>query len=232
MNKVKAYLSKHWFWLAVNLAVAMPLLLLGWDWIFDNLSVNPVDDFTDRTGKAAIVILMLSLACTPANTVFGFRRGLTVRKALGLWAFAYAALHLLVFIGLDYGFSWDLIFQDALLGKQFIIAGFIALLILTPLAITSTRGWMRRLGKNWKRLHQLVYAAGVLAVIHFLLLVKADRTEPLIYAAILSVLLLLRVPWIRKSIVAWRKQLTSNRPSNREQALRTQPATVRVEGQR
>ncbi len=175
---------------------------------------------------------MLSLACTPANTVFGFRRGLTVRKALGLWAFAYAALHLLVFIGLDYGFSWDLIFQDALLGKQFIIAGFIALLILTPLAITSTRGWMRRLGKNWKRLHQLVYAAGVLAVIHFLLLVKADRTEPLIYATILSVLLILRVPWIRKSIVTWRKQLTSSRSSNREQTLRTQPATVRVEGQR
>lgn len=232
MDKVKVYLSKNWFWLAVNLAVAMPLLLLGWDFVFDNLSVNPIDDFTDRTGKAAIVVLMLSLACTPANTVFGFRRGLTVRKALGLWAFAYAALHLFVFIGLDYGFSWDLIFQDALLGKQFIIAGFIALLILTPLAITSTRGWMRRLGKNWKRLHQLVYVAGVLAVLHFLLLVKADRTEPLIYATILSVLLLLRVPWIRKSIVTWRKQLTSNRSSNREQTLRTQPATVRAEGQR
>ena len=101
-----------------------------------------------------------------------------------------------------------------------------------PLAITSTRGWMRRLGKNWKRLHQLVYAAGVLAVIHFLLLVKADRTEPLIYATILGILLILRVPWIRKSIVTWRKQLTSSRSSKQQQTLQTQPATVRVEGQR
>ena len=228
MDNLKTYLSKNWFWLAVNIAVAMPLLLLGWDALFDNLSVNPIDDFTDRTGKAAIVILLLSLACTPANTVFGFRRALTVRKSLGLWAFAYATLHLLVFIGLDYGFSWELIFQDALLGKQFIIAGFIALLILLPLAITSTRYWMRRLGKNWKRLHQLVYVAGVLAVVHFLLLVKADRTEPLIYATVLAVLLLLRVPQVRKSIVKWRKELTSKRSSKGQQAIHAQPATVRV----
>lgn len=228
MTKFRAYVSKHWFWLAVNFAVAMPLLLLGWDFVFDNLSVNPIDDFTDRTGKAAIVILLLSLACTPANTVFGFRRGLTVRKALGLWAFTYAALHLLVFIGLDYGFSWELIFQDALLGKQFIIAGFTALLILVPLAITSTRYWMRRLGKNWKRLHQLVYGAGVLAVIHFLLLVKADRTEPLIYATVLAILLVLRVPPVRKFIVNWRKQLTSKRSSDQQQLLHTQPVAVRV----
>jgi sulfoxide reductase heme-binding subunit YedZ len=228
MTSFKAYLSKNWFWLAVNLAVAMPLLMLGWDAVFDNLSVNPIDDFTDRTGKAAIVILLLSLTCTPANTVFGFRRGLTVRKALGLWAFTYAALHLLVFIGLDYGFSWDLIFQDALLGKQFIIAGFAALLILIPLAITSTRYWMRRLGKNWKRLHQLVYGAGVLAVIHFLLLVKADRTEPLILATVLAILLVLRVPRVRKFIVNWRKQLTSKRLLNQQQPLHTQPVAVRV----
>jgi sulfoxide reductase heme-binding subunit YedZ len=228
VTSFKAYLSKNWFWLAVNLAVAMPLLMLGWDAVFDNLSVNPIDDFTDRTGKAAIVILLLSLTCTPANTVFGFRRGLTVRKALGLWAFTYAALHLLVFIGLDYGFSWDLIFQDALLGKQFIIAGFAALLILIPLAITSTRYWMRRLGKNWKRLHQLVYGAGVLAVIHFLLLVKADRTEPLIFATVLAILLVLRVPRVRKFIVNWRKQLTSKRLLNQQQPLHTQPVAVRV----
>jgi sulfoxide reductase heme-binding subunit YedZ len=228
MSTSKRYLSKNWFWLAANIAAAMPLFLLGWDAVFGNLSVNPIDDFTDRTGKAAIVILLFSLACTPANTVFGFRRGMTVRKSLGLWAFAYATLHLLVFIGLDYGFSWELIFQDALLGKQFIIAGFIALLILVPLAITSTRYWMRRLGKNWKRLHQLVYAAGVLAVVHFLLLVKADRTEPLIYATVLAVLLLLRVPQVRKSIVKWRKELTSKRSSKGQQAIHAQPATVRV----
>ena len=121
MNSVRQYLSKNWFWVAVNLAAFLPLALLAWDYAIDNLSVNPIDDFTDRTGKAAIILLLASLACTPVNTVFGFRKALTVRKSLGLWAFAYAALHLMVYIGLDYALDWNLIVQDALLEKRFII---------------------------------------------------------------------------------------------------------------
>jgi sulfoxide reductase heme-binding subunit YedZ len=224
MNNIQAYLKKHWFWILVNLAAALPLLLLAFDYAIDNLSVNPIDDFTDRTGKAAIILLMVSLACTPANTVFGFRKALTVRKSLGLWAFTYAAMHLMVYIGLDYALDWKLIVQDALLEKRFIIIGLASLLIMLPLAITSTKGWMRRLGRNWKRLHQLVYAAGVLAVLHFLMLVKADRTEPLIYAIVLSVLLLLRVPFIRRKIVSWRRQI-SERSSSMPQG-QVQAATV------
>ena len=227
MNKIEHYLAKNWFWLVVNLAAFLPLALLAWDYAFDNLSVNPIDDFTDRTGKAAIILLLASLACTPANTVFGFRKALTVRKSLGLWAFVYAALHLMVYIGLDYALDWNLIVQDALLEKRFIIVGLTALLIMLPLAITSTRGWMRRLGRNWKRLHQLVYVAGMLAVIHFLLLVKADRTEPLIYAIVLSVLLLLRAPRVRRTMVDWRRQI-SERTAIQRQGSRVQTAAVPV----
>jgi sulfoxide reductase heme-binding subunit YedZ len=227
MANMQIDFRKQWFWLLVNLAAALPLLLLAFDNVAGNLSVNPIDDFTDRTGKAAIIILMASLACTPANTVFGFRKALTVRKSLGLWAFTYAALHLMVYIGLDYALDWNLIIQDALLEKRFIIVGLAALLIMLPLAITSTKGWMRRLGRNWKRLHQLVYAAGVLAVIHFLMLVKADRTEPLIYAVVLSILLLLRVPIIRRQVVNWRRQI-SERLSGMTQQGQVQTATVPV----
>ena len=114
-----------------------------------------------------------------------------MRKALGLYAFLYASLHLLNFVGLDYGFDLGFIAQDALLDKPYILAGLLALLILLPLAITSTRGWMKRLGRNWKRLHQLVYGAGVLAVLHFFWQAKvAERWEPLLYGLALALLLI------------------------------------------
>ncbi|MFN2169318.1 MAG: ferric reductase-like transmembrane domain-containing protein, partial [Anaerolineae bacterium] len=137
---------KRWFWLVVNIGAALPLLLLAWDAWQGNLSVNPIDDFTDRTGKAAIIMLLLSLACTPVASILGFRLAATVRKSLGLWAFVYATLHMLVFVGLDYGFSLEFILQDGLLQKRYIFAGLLSLLIMLPLAITSTKGWMRRLG--------------------------------------------------------------------------------------
>jgi sulfoxide reductase heme-binding subunit YedZ len=161
---------------------------------------------------------MLSLACTPANILFGFSRAVTVRKSLGLYALMYASFHFLNFVGLDYGFNLRLILGDTLLEKRFILVGLTALLILIPLGITSTKGWMKRLGRNWKRLHQLVYAAGILAVIHFLWLVKAARLyEPLIYAIILSALLLVRVPPVRRYLTGLRRTpATKARPAERK----------------
>jgi sulfoxide reductase heme-binding subunit YedZ len=200
------YWRKHWLWILANLGALFPLAWLLWDISQGNLSVNPIDDITDRTGKAALVLLMLSLACTPVNILLGFSQVITVRKTLGLYAFAYASLHLLNFVGLDYGFNLDLIFGDALLTKRFVLAGLSTFVILVPLAITSTKWWMRRLGRNWKRLHQLVYAAGVLAVIHFLWLVKAaERWEPLIFALILTLLLAVRIPLVRRTLVGLRQ---------------------------
>lgn len=213
MKNLPVTLQKHWLWIITQIGSLFPLAWLLWDYGMGNLSINPIADYTSRTGKAALILLVLSLACTPLNTLFAFRAALTVRKSLGLYAFFYAALHLLVFVGLDYGFDLGLIFDDTLLTKRYIIVGLLAFLILLPLAITSTRGWMKSLGRNWKRLHQLVYIAGLLAVVHFFWLVKAARQyEPLIYAAILAVLLVVRLPMVRKWISSLR-QRTMPKPS-------------------
>lgn len=210
MIAIRSYIQKHWLWLIANIGAVTPLLWLLWDYGTDNLSVNPIADITTRTGKPAIILLMLSLACTPLNIIFGWAKPVTVRKALGLYAFLYASLHFLTFVGLDYGFDLSLIFGDALLEKRYIVAGLAALILLIPLAITSTKGWMRRLGRNWKRLHQLVYVIGILAVAHFLWLVKAARLyEPLIYAVILSILLLVRVPPIRRFLTGLRRRTST-----------------------
>ena len=226
-NPLITYLRRNWFWLAVNIAAALPLLFLLRDFVQDNLGVDPINTINNATGRAAIALLLLSLAATPANTVFGFRLGLTVRKSLGLWAFAYASFHLLNFVGLDYGFDVQFLLQDALLDKPYIVAGLGALLILLPLALTSTRGWMRRLGRNWKRLHKFVYAAGLLAVLHFLWQAKAaERWEPLLYGLALALLLLVRIPPVRKRIVALRTRLTGGpqKPAQRTLAQATSSA--------
>lgn len=197
------------FWWAVTLGALTPLAWLGWRAWQGNLGVDPVNTINNETGRAALIVLFLSLACTPLNILFGWRSVLTVRKSLGLIAFVYAALHLANFIVLDYAFAFDLILHDAVLSMPYILAGSLALLILTPLAITSTHGWMRRLGRNWKRLHRLVYAAGALAVLHFLWQAKAaERAEPLIYAAVLALLLLVRAPQVRRRLVALRTRFS------------------------
>lgn len=199
------YVRKNWFWWVVTLAALAPMGWLAWRALTNSLGVDPVNTVNNVSGRAAMIVLFFSLACTPLNTIFGFRRALTVRRSLGLIAFAYASLHLLNFVGLDYGFDWNLIVQDAVLDKPYILAGSLALLLLALLAITSTRGWMRRLGRNWKRLHRLVYAAGVLVVLHFLWQAKAaERWEPLMYGGVLAALLLVRVPAVRNWLVRQR----------------------------
>jgi len=192
-----AYTRKHWVWILANVAGLTPLALLIWGYSSGRW-IDPVAEITSRTGNAAIMMLVASLAVTPINTIVGWRKIIPARKPLGLYAFLYAALHLLNFVGMDYGFSLKAFFDDALLQKRYMIVGFSAFFILLPLAITSTKGWMKRLGKKWKRLHQLVYLAGILAVLHFLWLVKIDITEPVIYGGILALLLILRIPQIRK----------------------------------
>lgn len=198
----------NWLWWGGNIAAAAPLVLIIWDYSQGVLGIDPVNAINNRTGRTAVILLLASLACTPLNILLGWRQVLGLRKSLGLWAFGYAALHLLNFVGLDYAFNLNQIFQDAVLDKPYILAGLASLLILIPLAVTSTRGAMRRLGKNWKRLHRLAYAAGALAVLHFLWQAKAaERWEPLIYAAVLAVLLVIRLPPVRQALVRWRTGL-------------------------
>jgi len=194
MRKLKA----HWLQILTHVAALLPLALLVWDYWQGRFIIDPVREITTRTGKMALILLIMSLACTPINIIFGFKQVMRVRRALGLYAFMYASLHFLTFIGLDYGFDFDLIAQD-ILDQRYVLVGFAAGLLLLPLAITSTQGWQKRLGKNWKRLHQLVYLAGILAIVHFTWLVK-DIREPLRYGAVVALLLIARILSIRRAV--------------------------------
>ena len=187
------------FQAAVHIAALLPLIILIFNWSQDNLTFNPIQVLELRTGKYALVLLILSLACTPINTVFGLRQVLKVRRPLGLYAFLYASIHFAVFIGLDYQFNLALL-QEAIFEKRYALVGFSAGLILLALALTSTRGWMKRLGRTWTKLHKFVYLAGILVIIHYVWLVKSDIREPLIYGGIVLVLLLARIPYIRKQL--------------------------------
>lgn len=201
------WLHKHWLRLLVHLGALIPLAQLLWDGYGSNLTANPIQEITVRTGKTALVLLILSLACTPANTLLGLRQVVPLRRPLGLYAFFYASLHLLIFTVLDYGLDPSLIWQTVL-EKRFVVAGLAAFLLLLPLTITSTVGWQRRLGKRWKHLHRLVYAAAALAILHFVWLVKADRSEPLTYGAVLAFLLVVRLPAVRRTATRLRYRYT------------------------
>jgi len=192
-------IEKYWLPSLTHVAALTPLAVMAWQYAQGQLSADPIREITLRTGKAALVLLVLSLACTPVHILFRFRPALRLRRPLGLYAFLYAALHGLAFVGLDYGFDLNLILEEVA-QKRFVQAGIAALLLLVPLAITSTRGWMRRLGKNWKRLHRLVYVAALVTVVHFIWLAKGDIREPLAYGAVVVVLLVLRLPFVRRAI--------------------------------
>jgi len=181
----------------VHIAALTPLVWLILDYFTDNLTFNPIQAVTLRTGRYAIILLVLSLACTPINTIFGFRQAIKVRRPLGLYAFLYASIHFMIFLGVDYRFNLGLIFEE-IITKRYIIAGFTAGLLLLPLAITSTKGWMKRLGIRWKQLHKFVYIAGLLAVTHYIWVVKSDYRLPLTVGAVLVLLLIARIPSVRK----------------------------------
>lgn len=200
---------KNWTWwqIVTHVGALIPLGTLLWDFWFDRLTADPIQDLTFRTGWYALVLLILSLACTPLNTLFGWRQVLPLRKPLGLYAFMYAAFHFLIFIGLDYGFDPALIWE-ATFEKRYALVGFSAFVILAALALTSTQGWQQRLRKNWKRLHRGVYLAAVLVSVHFYMLVKADVRRPLAYGTVIIILLLIRTPWVRKQAKKLRSQLS------------------------
>lgn len=187
-----------WRWVGLKaLAHALallPLALLVRGVVLDSLGADPVAEITHATGTWALRLLLLGLALTPLRRTTGQAWPIRFRRLVGLYAFFYACLHLATWLVLDLGGFWTQVFDD-LVKRPYIMLGFTAWLCLLPLAITSTRGWMRRLGRRWGQLHKLVYGAGVLAVAHYIWLVKADLREPLMYAAILGLLLGLRGYW-------------------------------------
>jgi sulfoxide reductase heme-binding subunit YedZ len=171
----------------------VPVAALAWRAATGRLGANPIEEALNAFGLLALVLLVSSLVCTPLRRITGWTWPARVRRTLGLLAFAFAVLHVLVYAGLDQGFRLSAIGEDVL-ERRFIFVGFAAFLLMAPLALTSTSASVRRLGyARWERLHRLVYVAAVLAVVHFVWRVKADLGEPLVYAAILSALLLFRV---------------------------------------
>jgi sulfoxide reductase heme-binding subunit YedZ len=196
-------LARRWLPLVVHLGALTPLALLLWDASRQDLTANPIQAIEQRTGLPALTLLVLSLACTPASSLLGFKPALLARRSLGLYSFFYVCLHLATFVGLDYGFDFRLLYAE-LVEKRYVLAGFAAFLLLIPLAITSTKGWQRRLGHAWTRLHRLVYLAVLLAVGHFLWSVKSDVRLPLLFGAIVAILLTLRVPEVRRAVARLR----------------------------
>ena len=214
MNKRSLSLQLTPFQIAVHLAAWAPLMALLWDLWQGNLSVNPIQDITFRTGKAAMVLLVLSLAVTPVYTIFGFNRVLKVRRTLGLYAFFYAVLHFLTYAWLDYDWDFYLIRLE-ITEKPYVLVGFAAFLLLLLLAMTSTKGWQRRLKQGWKRLHRLVYVAAILVMLHYIWVQKADIRQPLVWTALLGILFIMRLPPVRRGIVQWRQR----RSRARQQSL-------------
>jgi sulfoxide reductase heme-binding subunit YedZ len=182
-----------------------------------SLDANPIAQVENELGLAALIFLIASLACTPARRLFGWTWPPRIRRELGLFAFAYAALHVSVYVLLDQTLDVQAMFEDVL-KRPFITVGFGALVLLVPLAITSTKSSIRRLGfARWQRLHQLAYVAGLLAAIHFIWRVKVDVSQPLTYAAVLSVLLATR-------LLFWLASRRSATAAARGEKRRTLPA--------
>lgn len=183
-GKVIAYLVKP----AVFVLCLMPFITLAWGAVYDTLGTNPVETMTHETGEWALRFLLVTLMVTPLRRLLNAPWLIRLRRMLGLYAFFYATLHFITYIWFDQYFDWMEILRD-IPKRPFITVGFIAFVLLIPLALTSTNGMMRRLKKNWQRLHKLVYVVPVLGVLHFLWLVKADILEPMVYAAVLLLLL-------------------------------------------
>jgi len=167
----------------------MPLALLIWDQSHNKLGANPQNFLILTTGMMTLIFLVLALAVTPVRKIFGLNWVIQLRRMLGLFAFFYACLHFLCFFSLDRGFSVSSTLSE-MLKRKYLIVGSCALLILIPLAATSTNAMIKRLGgKRWRALHRLAYIAAILGVIHYYMQVKADVRQPLVFAAVLTLLL-------------------------------------------
>lgn len=177
----------------IFLAALVPLGRLAWKAFHDGLGANPIEVITHSTGDWTLILILTTLSITPLRKLTRQYWLIGVRRTIGLFAFFYGVLHFTTYIWLDKFFDWHEIIKDVA-KRPFITIGFSAFVLLIPLAITSTAGWIRRMGgKNWQRLHKLIYVTAVLGVIHYIWLVKADKHKPLQYAFVLGVLLLYRV---------------------------------------
>jgi sulfoxide reductase heme-binding subunit YedZ len=199
-------------WWLLLLASAVPLLWLLWNWALlvdqglgfgylaalggHSLTVNPIEHTNRFLGDWSLRFLLLGLALTPAARILGANQLVAYRRMIGLWAFAYVCLHLTSYVVLDQFFDWSGIWQD-IVKRNFITLGMLAFVLLLPMAITSTKGWIRRLGaRSWKRIHQAVYLIAVLGAVHYMMMVKGNQLAPKVHLGIVALLLGTRI-WMR-----------------------------------
>lgn len=182
-----------WLKPAVLVGSLYPAVLLALQFARGALGANPIERVLNQTGLLALILLVASLACTPLKVLSGWTWPIRLRKLLGLLGFTYAVLHFLTYAVLDQGLAFGVILED-IAKRPFITVGFMALVLLVPLAVTSTNRMVRRMGfPAWQRLHRLAYVAASLGVVHFIWRVKKDLTEPLIYGGVLVLLFAIRV---------------------------------------
>ena len=210
MNKQKINLVKVAIWLLA----LMPLARLVWLGFNENLGANPVEFVERSTGLWALIILLVTLCLTPVRLITGQAWVIQLRRLTGLFMFFYACLHITTYVWLDFGFIWADIVKDIAKHPR-ILVGFGAFMLAIPLAVTSNSYAIKRLKTNWKKLHQLVYLLAIMAVVHFLWLVKKDVTEPLYYAIALALLFAIRIYY---------KQKTSKQNINKQAQLNVKTA--------
>ncbi len=187
-------------------AVLGPLPWLVWLAVSGGLGANPIESLQHRTGHYAIRLLAASLVITPLKQLTGWGWLIINRRTLGLGAFTWAMVHLSVYVGLDLALDFSQFFEDVI-KRRYIAVGMLAIALLTPLAVTSTKGWIKRLGgAKWNKLHRLVYVAMIAATVHYLWAVKRDITLPVLYFVVVAVLLGFR-------LVMWRRRVTTARLS-------------------
>jgi methionine sulfoxide reductase heme-binding subunit len=190
---------------AVFVVALLPLVYLAWQFFHDGLGANPIREAEIQTGLWTIRLLAVTLAVTPVRRLLGWNWLVKYRRMLGLFTFFYACVHLSMWAGVDWFFAWGDMWEE-IVKHKYILIGMLTWLLLLPLAVTSTKGWVRRLGKRWVRLHRLIYVAAVTGTIHYLWSVKKDTFYPLVYFLTFAVLLGYRL------IAARRKSTRAARP--------------------
>lgn len=190
---MKSILFSKWMKLPVFALCLVPLANLIWRALHRQLTANPIEFITHQTGDWTLIFIVITLSITPARQLLRLPELIRFRRMLGLFAFFYAFLHFSTWIGLDKFFDWPEMFHDVR-KRPFITAGFTGFVLLIPLALTSTAGWIRRLGgKRWQALHRLIYVTAMAGVIHYYWLVKSDVRKPLFYGTLVTLLFLLRL---------------------------------------
>lgn len=205
IQKQRILVSKAIIWVAALSPGAWLMAGLFLDW----LGPNPIETLTHITGMTTLVLLLVTLSVTPFRRITGWNGVIRLRRLLGLFSFFYALIHFNIWFVFDQVFNWKWMIED-IIERPYITVGFSAFLILIPLALTSTKGWMRRLGTRWTKLHRGIYFAAGLGVTHYYWLVKADVRLPLLMALCLSLLVIYRVPgWLeRRRRMVMKSQLT------------------------